>query len=135
MAGGQIEDPARSRGEDSWFSQRHLEPPQVTSPYFDIGVEIDARESPGGLIPGGESSTLGSYRNRQNADSGLKCGGNIGRVIHASVGDDDDVQITPLCCRQKLAQQAPDNVALIMRGNDDAHHNTAVWTVSQARRP
>ena len=70
--GGQIEYPLRGRGEDSRFTQRHLEPLQVTGAHFDIGIEINARERQCGLITCGESRTLGGNRNRQNADSGLK---------------------------------------------------------------
>src|SRR5260370_40331871 len=65
-------------------------------------------------------------------DSGAERSRHLGRDIGAAVGDDNYSQLARGRGGNKLPEQAPDPLALVMRGNHDGRHTGKGWTTTAA---
>ena len=94
-----------------------------TGAQFDIGVHIDARKVGGRAVCGEKSFVLGRDGNGDYPDTRTERCRHFDRVIGAAVGYDNHVQLPRGRGGNELAEQAPDHLAFVVRGNHDGCHS------------
>jgi hypothetical protein len=112
-------------GSDHFGSLEHLyQRSDIAQPYLDIGINVDPRKPPCGMIPCLDGLMLRGNGYGKDPYRDPEGGGNLSRVIRTPVGNNDHIQLTWVCIGHQLFKQAPDHGRLVVGRDDDSDHDT-----------
>ena len=103
--------------------------PNIVGAEFDIGAQVDARESGRGLVAGRERFSLGRYRQCQHLDGRAERRGDFGRIIGAAIGDDDDLKVTGSAPGTSRSSRRPMTRLSLCAGMITVNTRWRIWTM------